>query len=145
MERQWVKFPWDLYWENKTYEPKRLKNNCRERSLHVKMLGSARFERERMQLDYAIILLNKILRNHFLFESLQWNYVSFNQLPLFISCAITAFCHIVKLSAISQTRQFQLFSTDLPSIFWKIAWPLGEIKDTVSLRFGSFPATSTQK
>ena len=31
-----------------------------------------------MQLDYEIILLNKILRNHFLFESLQWNYVSFN-------------------------------------------------------------------
>ena len=78
MKRQWVKLPWDLFWENKTYELKRLKNNCHERSLHVKMLDSARFERERMQLDYAIILLNKILRNHFLFESLQWNYVSFN-------------------------------------------------------------------
>ena len=48
----------------------------------------------------------------------------------------------VKLSAISQTRQFQPFSTDLPSIFWKIASLLGKIKNTVSLRFRSlsFPS-----
>ena len=50
--------------------------------------------------------------------------------------------NIVKLSAISQTRQFQPFSTDLPSIFWKIASLLGKIKNTVSLRFRSlsFPS-----
>ena len=31
-----------------------------------------------MQLDYEIILLKKILRNHLLSENLQWNYESFN-------------------------------------------------------------------
>ena len=37
-----------------------------------------RFERERMQLVYELILLNKILRNHLLSETLQWNYASVN-------------------------------------------------------------------
>ena len=36
------------------------------------------FERERMQLVYEFILLNKILRNRLLSEHLQWNYASFN-------------------------------------------------------------------
>ena len=44
------------------------------------MLDSAPlgFERERMQLVYEIILLNKILRNHHLSENLHWNYALFN-------------------------------------------------------------------
>ena len=37
-----------------------------------------RFERERMQLVYEFILLNKILRNRLLSEHMQWNYTSFN-------------------------------------------------------------------
>ena len=37
-----------------------------------------RFERERMQLVYEFILLNKILRNRLLSEHMQWNYASFN-------------------------------------------------------------------
>ena len=37
-----------------------------------------RFEPERMQLVYEIILLDKIWRNHVLSEKLQWNYASFN-------------------------------------------------------------------
>ena len=37
-----------------------------------------RFDRETMQLVYDVILLNKILRNHFLSENMQWNYASFN-------------------------------------------------------------------
>ena len=36
-----------------------------------------RFERERMQLVYEIVLFNKILRNHLLSENQQWNYASF--------------------------------------------------------------------
>ena len=49
----------------------------------------------------------------------------------------------VKILAISQTRQFQLLSTDLPSNFWKIARLLDKIKkNPVSLRFISlcFPS-----
>ena len=42
---------------------------------------------------------------------------------------------IVKLLAISQTRQFQLFLTNLPSNFRKITQPIGKIKNTVSSRF----------
>ena len=38
----------------------------------------------------------------------------------------------VKLLAISQTRQFYIFLTDLPSNFWTIARLLGKIKHTVS-------------
>ena len=37
-----------------------------------------RFERERMQLVYEFILLNKILRNRLLSKHMQWNYASFN-------------------------------------------------------------------
>ena len=37
-----------------------------------------RFEPERMQLVYEIILLDKILRNYVFSENLQWNYSSFN-------------------------------------------------------------------
>ena len=50
--------------------------------------------------------------------------------------------NIVKLLTISHSRQFQLFSTDLPSNFWKIAWLLGNTKTTVSSRFIrlSFPS-----
>ena len=50
--------------------------------------------------------------------------------------------NIVKVLAISHTRQFQLFSTDLPSNFWKIAWLPGNIKNAVSSRFISlsFPS-----
>ena len=44
-----------------------------------------------------------------------------------------------KYMAISQTCQFQLFLTDLPSNFWKIAWLLGPIKNTIWLRFLSLP------
>ena len=51
------------------------KKNCHESSLQVKMLDSSsfnllRFERERIQLVYEIILLNKILRNHLLSETI---------------------------------------------------------------------------
>ena len=41
-------------------------------------LALLRFERERMQLVYEFILLNKILRNRLLSEHMQWNYASFN-------------------------------------------------------------------
>ena len=37
-----------------------------------------RLEREKMHFVYEIVLLNKISRNHFLSEPLQWNYASFN-------------------------------------------------------------------
>ena len=36
------------------------------------------FERERIQLVYEFILLNKILRNCLFSEHMQWNYASFN-------------------------------------------------------------------
>ena len=36
------------------------------------------FERERIQLVYEFILLNKILRNRLFSEHMQWNYASFN-------------------------------------------------------------------
>ena len=41
-------------------------------------LALLRFERERMQLVYEFILLNKILRNRLLSEHMLWNYASFN-------------------------------------------------------------------
>ena len=99
-----------------------------------------------MQLVYEIILLNKILRNHLLSKTPQWNYcfaLCYPSLPharsqnfvwhlLWLSTnkgRIT-----VKLLAVSQTRQFQLFSTALPSNFWKIAQFISKI-NTVSLRF----------
>ena len=47
--------------------------------------------------------------------------------------------NIVKLLAISQTRQLQLFLTDLPPNFWKITRLLGKVKNTVSIRFISLP------
>ena len=37
-----------------------------------------------MQLVYEIILLNKILRNHLLFEDLQRNYASFNATLIYL-------------------------------------------------------------
>ena len=40
-----------------------------------------RFDRERMQLVYEVILLSKILRNHLLSENMQLNYASFNATP----------------------------------------------------------------
>ena len=51
-----------------------------ERGLYVKMLDFPllRFDRERMQLVYEVILLNKILSNHFLPGNLQWNCASFS-------------------------------------------------------------------
>ena len=39
-------------------------------------------------------------------------------------------------------RQNQLFLKDSPSIFWKIAWLLGKIKNAVSLRFTSLSFSS---
>ena len=75
-------------------------------------------------------------------------------LPLFISSTITEFSvtflwlstteskNIVKLLAITQTRQFQIFSTNLPSNFWKIAQLLGKIANTIGLRFISLPFPS---
>ena len=66
-------------------------------------------------LVYEAILLNKILRNHFLSENMQLNYASFNGLPLIISCtrswnlawhllwrSTTESKNIVKLLAMSQ-------------------------------------------
>ena len=106
-----------------------------------------RFECERMQLVYEIILLNTILRNHLLSENLQWNYGSFNVYPYLsharsqnfawhLLCLLTTEGkNIVKLLAISQTCQFQFFFTDLPRNFWKIAQLLGKIKNTITLRF----------
>ena len=41
-------------------------------------LSLLRFERERMQLVYEFILLNKISRNRLLSEHMQLNYASFN-------------------------------------------------------------------
>ena len=78
-----------------------------------------RFERERMQLGFEIILLNKIWRNHLLSENLQWNYASFNVTLIYLMHddrilldiffdSTTERKNIVKLLAISQTRQFQL-------------------------------------
>ena len=110
-------------------------------------LPRLRFECERMQLVYEIILLNTILRNHLLSENLQWNYGSFNGYPYLsharsqnfawhLLCLLTTEGkNIVKLLAISQTCQFQLFFTDLPRNFWKIARLLGKIKNTITLRF----------
>ena len=66
-------------------------------------------------LVYEVILLNKILRNHFLSENIQLNYASFNGLPLIVSCtrswnlawhllwrSTTESKNIVKLLAMSQ-------------------------------------------
>ena len=44
---------------------------CKWRCCNLPVL---RFERERMQLVYEIVLFNKILRNHLLSEHQQWNY-----------------------------------------------------------------------
>ena len=50
-----------------------------------------RFEPERMQLVYEIILLDKIWRNHVLSEKVQWNYASFNVTLIYLN-TITEFC-----------------------------------------------------
>ena len=76
-----------------------------------------RFERERMQLVYELILLNKILRNHLLSETLQWNYASFNVTLIYLPHDHGILCDTffgldsttegknnVKILAISQTR-----------------------------------------
>ena len=66
-----------------------------------------RFECERMQLVYEIILLNTILRNHLLSENLQWNYGSFNVYPYLsharsqnfawhLLCLLTKFLTVVR-------------------------------------------------
>lgn len=46
--------------------------------------------------------------------------------------------NIVKFLAVSQSHQFQLFLTNWPSNFWKIARVLGKIKNIVSLRSNKF-------
>ena len=107
-----------------------------------------RFERERRQLVHEIISLNKILRiprfrkyalklctiqcfphlSHARSRNFAWHR---------LWLATTEGKNIVKLFTTSQTRQFQLFSTNLPSNFWKIARLLGKIKNTVSKRSSS--------
>ena len=49
------------------------------------------FERERTQLVYEVILLNK-LRNHLLSENMQWNYASFNVTLNYLMHEIMEFC-----------------------------------------------------
>ena len=58
-----------------------------ERSLHVKML-----DRERKQLVYEVILLNKIWKNHLLSENMPWNYASFNVTLNHLMHEIMEFC-----------------------------------------------------
>ena len=76
-------------------------------------------------LVYEVILLNKILRNHFLSENMQLNYASFNGLPLIISCtrswnlawhllwrSTTESKNIVKLLAMSQISHTVCYEDD---------------------------------
>ena len=58
-----------------------------KRSLHVKML-----DRERKQLVYEVILLNKIWKNHLHSENMQWNYASFNVTLDHLMQEIMEFC-----------------------------------------------------
>ena len=55
--------------------PKGFKNNFHERSLHVRDVGLCLFYGSK---EKEIILLNKTLRNHLLFENQQRNCASFN-------------------------------------------------------------------
>ena len=91
-----------------------------------------------MQLIYEIILLNKVERNTS-FPKICNEIMHHSLSHFFMSCECK---NVVKPLATRQTRQFQLFSTDLPSNFSKITRLLGTIKTTVSLRFksSSFPS-----
>ena len=64
-----------------------------ERGLHVKMLRWTlpllRFDRERMQCVYEVILLYKISRNHLLSENMQWYYRSFNVTLNYLTRSLT--------------------------------------------------------
>ena len=51
-----------------------------------------RFDRERMQLVYKVILPNKVLRNHLLSENMQWNYASLNVTLNYLMHEIMEFC-----------------------------------------------------
>ena len=72
------------------------------------------FDRERMRQVYEVILLNKILRNHLLSESMQWNcaiiqcylmhdFMEYILGDIFYGTMTTESKNIVKLLAISQT------------------------------------------
>ena len=107
-----------------------------------------------MQLDYEIILLNKILRNHFLFESLQWNYVSFNVTLIYLMHDHGILHDIffgsqqLRAKILSNSRQqakpvnSNYFRKIYIRFSEKIAWLLGKIKNTVSLRFRSLTFAS---
>ena len=87
-----------------------------------------------------------MLRNHLLFENLQWNYASFNVTLIFLMNNQGIFRDIFgsrQLRATILSNSWQWVKpahstdrqTDLPSNFLKIARLLGKIKHTVSLRF----------
>ena len=72
------------------------------------------FDRERMRRVYKVILFNKILRNHLLSESMQWNcaiiqcylmhdFMEYILGDIFFGTTTTESKNIVKLLAISQT------------------------------------------
>ena len=69
-----------------------------ERSLHVEMLDSALlwFDRKKVAACFEDLSLSKILRNHFLSENRQRNYVSFNVTLNYLmheimECCVTSF------------------------------------------------------
>ena len=111
------------------------------------------FERDGMQLVYEIILVNKILRNHFLSENLQW-IVRHSMLLLFISCTITGLCAISSLAIDNWGQKCcqtlgNKANPSIPIIFDRFTFKflknrrlLGKIKNTVSLKFIrlSFPS-----
>ena len=154
--------------DRRVTQPKRLTSPTWGPHLHVSRPTRAvwnvtytmpllRFERERMQLVYELILLNKILRNHLLSETLQWNYASFNVTLIYLPHDHGILCdtffgldsttegknNCQNLGNKPNSCQFQLLSTDLPSNFWKIDRLLNKIKKKPgSLRFISlsFPS-----
>ena len=115
-----------------------------------------------MQLVYEVILLNKILSNHFLSENSQWNYASFNvTLNYLMHCtrswnfawhflwrSTTEGTNIVKYLAISQAiftvcceddyfskGKFKLFNSLFHSVYLVFPVSLFSIADLFAVRY----------
>ena len=72
------------------------------------------FDRERMQLVYEVILLDKILKIHLLSENMQWNYASFNVTLNYVMYEIMEFCVISSLAGARQLRA-KILSNNKPN------------------------------
>ena len=109
-----------------------------ERSLHVKML-----DRERKQLVYEVILLNKIWKNHLLSENMPWNYASFNVTLNHLMHEIMEFCVTFFLTLDNwEPKYCQTLGNEpnhLHRVLWGRLFSKGKIKLFNSLFQSVFP------